>query len=358
MLLRKPRILMIPTLNAGCVYYRMECFVREMRNLGYEVAYSYFPPDYYGTSKWEQELSEGTIQEFENLMKIADIVVFQMLHTPQAVSLVCGIKDVFKKPVLAEYDDDIFAVSYENPSYRLTQPGGDAEWFNKEQLKDSDGVIVSTNHLKKRYSPLNKEVHVIPNAIDFNLWDNPKKRREHKRIRIGWVGGAGHSGDLRLIKDVVYRILDRHKNVEFYFHMGGLPKQWMVGRPRLHAFHKWVSIDKYPQKFAKYNFDIGIAPLRDTEFNRAKSNLRFLEFSALKIPTVCSRMETYEHDIKHGKNGFLATEPEEWYEYLDYLVRNETARKKMGERAYRYVRKKYNTRRIAKKYIKTLRRFL
>lgn len=355
---RKPRILMVPTMNAGCVFYRMEQFVVEMRKMGYEVAYSYHPHDYTGPCMWEQNLDQRTIDVFDKLMTIADIAIFQSIHTPQATALIKGLKDVFGKPVLGEYDDDVFAINSECLSYKLTQPGGDAEWFNKNHIMNSDGLIVSTDYLKDKYGSLNKRIYTIPNAINFDVWDKVKKGGEHKRIRIGWVGGASHSGDLRLVKDAIYRILDRHKNVEIYFHMGGLPQKWMLGRPRFHAFHKWFTIDKYHQGFAKYNFDIGIAPLRDTEFNRAKSNLRFLEFAALGIPIVASNVEPYKETIKHGKTGLLATEPEEWYKYLDYLVRNETERKKMGERAYRYVKKKYNIHRMTVKYLKVLKRFL
>ena len=354
----KLRIFMVPTLNIGVVYYRMENFVNEMRALGHQVAYRYHPPEYAGTCQWEHNLTDKVIQEYENLMNVADIAIFQAVHTPQSLAVVQGIRDVFKKPVLAEYDDDIFAVSSENLSYKTTQPGGDTEWYNKCQIQQSDGTIVSTDYLKKRYRSFNKRIFVIPNAIDFKIWDSAKRGKEHKRIRIGWVGGASHSGDLRLVKDAIYKLLDRHGNIEIYFHMGGLPEEWMLGRPRFHAFHKWFTIDKYPQGFAKYNFDIGIAPLRDTEFNRSKSNLRFLEFSALKIPTVCSRMETYEHDIEHGKNGLLARESEEWFNCLDYLIKNEKARKKMGRRAYDYVKKRYNVQRATKKYIYTLRQYL
>lgn len=350
--------MLVPTLNAGCTFYRMQQFVVEMRRMGYEVAYRGHSPGYAGPCMWEQNLDQRIIEEFEKLMTIADIIVFQPVHTPQSAALVSGIKDYSQKPILAEYDDDVFAVSCENLSYQYTQPGGDAEWFNKDQMMNSDGLIVSTDHLNKRYSALNKKIYTVPNAIDFNLWDNAKRGREHKRIRIGWVGGASHSGDLRLVKDAIYRILDRHKNVEIYFHMGGLPKKWMLDKPRFHAFHKWFTIDKYHQGFAKYNFDIGIAPLRDTEFNRGKSNLRFLEFGALHIPIVASNVQPYKETIKHGKTGFLAIEPEEWYEHLDYLVRNETARKKMGERAYRLVKKKYNIHRMTKKYLKVLKKFL
>ena len=349
---------MVPTLNMGCVYYRMQQFVEEMRRLGHEVAYSYHPPDYTGTCQWEHKIDQKFIDKIEALIDVADIAIFQPTHTPQALAVVGGMKEHLGKPILAEYDDDIFAVPSYNLSYRSTGPGSDSEWFNKCQLVESDGLIVSTEYLKQRYARLNKKIYVIPNAINFNLWDNAKRGREHKRIHIGWVGGASHSEDLRLVKNALYRILDKHKNVEVYFHMGGLPEKWMLGKPRFHARHRWFTIDKYHQGFAKYNFDIGIAPLRDTEFNRAKSNLRFLEFAALHIPVVCSRVQPYVCDTEHRKTRLLATEPDEWYHCLDFLIRNEKVRREIGEAAHRFVKKKYNIRRMTKKYLKALKKFL
>jgi glycosyltransferase involved in cell wall biosynthesis len=83
-------------------------------------------------------------------------------------------------------------------------------------------------------------------------------------------------------------------------------------------------------------------PLTDDEFNKGKSNLKWLENSARKIPTVASSVESYKVSIKHGETGFLANNQDEWVEHLSHLIENKTLRTRIGQQAYDEVKKNYN----------------
>ena len=50
----------------------------------------------------------------------------------------------------------------------------------------------------------------------------------------------------------------------------------------------------YPQGIYDLNGSVSIAPLIDNRFNRAKSNIKYLEAANLGIPCVCQNFETYE----------------------------------------------------------------
>ena len=357
-------ITFMPTLNAPVVYYRMENFVKQFRKMGHTVAFSYWGPEYTNTCQWEKDLKPGEVNEFitsvNDCVSNSDVIVFQGLHTKVGLSILMALQDAYsKKSFLSEYDDSIYSVNSSSPSFQHTGPGTEIEWVGDKQLEVSDGLIVSTPYLKTIYGKKNCNISVVPNAIDFNLWDNLKeKKKKSKKIKIGWEGGANHESNLRLIKNVVPRILKKYKNVVFHFKYGGYPIDFLKhSRVKFDDYHNWTSIDKHPQSMKDAQFDIGIAPLRDLDFNRAKSNLRWLEYSTLGIPTVASNVEPYKC-IKHGKTGYIANTEDEWVEYLSKLIEDEKLRDSIGNKANKYVRKNHSVVKVAKDYIKQLEGFL
>lgn len=87
---------------------------------------------------------------------------------------------------------------------------------------------------------------------------------------------------------------------------------------------------------ALHSADISLLPLRDTEFNRMKSDLKFIE-SAGHGAAVLASPTVYEASVRDGDTGFLYRSPEEFAERLRLLVEDRPRRLKMAEEAYRYV---------------------
>ena len=133
------------------------------------------------------------------------------------------------------------------------------------------------------------------------------------------------------------------------------PSTDQITHSRYIRIDKWVSMKVYPQHYANWESDIAIAPLRDNHFNRAKSNLRWLESSALKLPMVASKIYPFEHSIKNGKTGILVSNSEqEWYDALKSLILDASKRKTIGETAYNEVKKNYSMDNVAKTYLSIL----
>ena len=85
--------------------------------------------------------------------------------------------------------------------------------------------------------------------------------------------------------------------------------------------------------------DIVIAPLSDNFFNRCKSSIKFLEYSACRLPGVYSRLDPYSGVVIHGENGFLAGTLEEWEKCLVELIENPELRWEMGQKALETIHK-------------------
>ena len=119
--------------------------------------------------------------------------------------------------------------------------------------------------------------------------------------------------------------------------------------PQIKCKPGWVAPEDYPKFKAKLGFDIELAPLVDSNFNRAKSNLRWLEASALKIPVVASNVGPYKKT-----NALTCSTTEAWVTALGMLIKSSSRRQELGNTGYNLVKKDYNLVDIAKQYAQIL----
>src|SRR5262249_13670992 len=85
-------------------------------------------------------------------------------------------------------------------------------------------------------------------------------------------------------------------------------------------------------------WDLAIAPLQDNPFTRCKSDIKFLDYSALGIAGVYSRVQPYEQTVRHLETGYLTdNSADAWVEALDQLLSNDSLRHSLADRAREYV---------------------
>jgi hypothetical protein len=203
-------------------------------------------------------------------------------------------------------------------------------------LRGCDGVTVSTPNLEKIYEPLNDNIYVNPNGLDFSIWDKLKtKKNTKKKIRIGWRGASGHKDDLESVGGALEAIAKDY-SVEFVLWSGaGFAPELKLK----YESAQWVSTFEYPNKLASLNLDIAIIPLIDSAYNRCKSNLGYLEFSALKIPTVLTPTVNQKNMVSlEARSNF------EWYRALEKLIKDKKYRTELGQKTYDFIHKNYNVR--------------
>ena len=69
------------------------------------------------------------------------------------------------------------------------------------------------------------------------------------------------------------------------------------------------------------DLDVNLAPLTPgSRFNEAKSAIKWLEAALVGTPTVASPTEPFREAIEHGRNGLLATTPDDWVAAIDALL--------------------------------------
>ncbi|MGA1048149.1 MAG: glycosyltransferase, partial [Minisyncoccia bacterium] len=60
-------------------------------------------------------------------------------------------------------------------------------------------------------------------------------------------------------------------------------------------FHPWQQMYSYPQKLHDLEIQMCVAPLQDNNFNKAKSDLKYIEACAFGLPIACQDIDTYKN---------------------------------------------------------------
>jgi glycosyltransferase involved in cell wall biosynthesis len=284
----------------------------------------------------------------------SDVVIFQRYDTAGMFALSQAIKKIYRIPVLQETDDYVWDVPANNPgamSYhekRVENFGNPDEPMNISRISMGtfDGYVVSTKFLENLYKNYAPTFH-CPNSVDFTK-RKPKERKGHSDIRIMFSSSAGHMDGLKMIEGAVQRILKKYPEATFYQY-GKLP---MIGKGPQYKKMKWVAPHKYWEYINSLEPDICLAPVRDRLFNRAKSNLRLLEYwTSGPNPVIASPVENYKNTIKDGVSGLFAKEEDEWVEKIEDLIKNPKKRESLAKKGLETAKKDYDLRKNARNWV-------
>lgn len=221
-----------------------------------------------------------------------------------------------------ECDDDMLNV---DPSGLPHLTKSDLHDTIRECLQISELVTVSTEPLAEQFSQYNDNVVVLPNYINAELLDLERPRRD--KLTLGWAGGVSHLADWAIVQDPIRDALAEHPDIDLHF--VGNDFSPMLGRRA--RFDPWeMNVWDY---YKNVDFDIGVAPLADSGFNRCKSYIRCLEYGALGIPVVASNVTPYRDYIIDGTTGYLVDNGEQWRARIRELINDADAREEMGAKA-------------------------
>lgn len=234
--------------------------------------------------------------------------------------------------VLIEVDDDLHAVRKVRSHANRARFDADALRHFELNLRTADGVVCSTPFLARRCARFNQRIWTCRNGIDLKRYALARPDRDG--VTVGWAGGTGHRDALSPWLPEVAAILRERANVRFATvgqrHAEALAGEFGTERCLGVPF---APLETYPA--AMRLFDVALAPAGRTNFFRAKSDLRWLEASALGIPTVAD--PTVYPEVEHGVTGFHAHTPAEAGELTLALTDDAALRARVGAAAYEHV---------------------
>jgi glycosyltransferase involved in cell wall biosynthesis len=277
-----------------------------------------------------------------------DVIVLQQPYTPAWTRTMRQLQAAGVR-VLVEIDDYVHAVR-KIRSHELR------DGFTKEMLRTlelnmrmADGIICSTDYLARRYGPLNERVWVCRNGIDLLRYE--LEIPAHEGFVIGWSGGVGHRASVGPWLPAVADVLRDRAQTRFMTVGAKFAKELEpeFGSQRI-LTAGYSALEAYPA--AMTLFDVALAPSGRNNLFRGKSDLRWLEASAMGIPVI-GDPEVYP-DIEHGVTGFHASEPAEARELMLALVDDPELGRRAGAAARAHVREHRSAQAAARRWAAVL----
>lgn len=196
------------------------------------------------------------------------------------------------RPVWVDYDDDLFAVPLDNPSHRLYELENTRR--NVAKLASiADVVTVSTAALEQRFRKLNGDVRIVPNAWNRELFGDMVEAPGHLP-HVMWRGSHTHQQDMLDYAAQIVDVAERFERWSFTF-IGWTPfmvVRYMRGE-QANVVDHLDPID-YHAFIRKIHPSICIVPLSDNEFNKAKSNIAWLEATSAGAVTLAPHMPEWQ----------------------------------------------------------------
>lgn len=314
----------------------------------------------------------GTDDEtYTRLGRDYDLIISTHPLTGRDGSNLLATASHYKKKVLADMDDNLFAIRRDTKAAESYAKGKEGRYFIAAFLELASGLTVSTLPLSKVYSKFNKAVDILPNCNDVKDWPKPTVK-DDGLIRIGFAGGTEHSKDLEMIAEPVAKILEKYPSTVFEVigALGPEVARTIAGKMLKVASHKVLdrfritggtpAFKGYPELLASQGWNIGICPLITDTFNEGKSHIKWMEYSMVGAATIASPVGPFKGKIQgldtvvHGKTGLHASGPDEWFECLETLVRNPDIRIDLATNAYDYIKNNWQWEQHIEKWKKVI----
>lgn len=230
--------------------------------------------------------------------------------------------------VVWDTDDDISAVTRGSEAWHRL--GG--RRMIRRHFKEAVAVarrahlVTTTNeHLAQVYRD-NGAARVVAIENHLSPRDLGHRRKRHQGVVIGITAAGEHEPDLRKLRfaEMLDRLLERRDGVRVVAVGADLRM-----RSHRYTYVRPVAIEQLIP--TESEFDIALAPLRDTRFNQARSNVKLKEYAAAGAMWLASPVGPY---LGMGdEQGGLLVEDDDWLTTLEALLDDPDRRRALAERA-------------------------
>lgn len=273
---------------------------------------------------------DQTHRRLSQVLERADVLVINGVCSADLQPVIAERKRSQRVTVF-EINDDVQDMQPSNPLAGFFAQPENLRLFRRLALT-CDAVQYSVAELQRLYGSLNRRGQVFHNQL---VTVPPLRTAPAQAVNLGWGGSAGHLDDMAAIAPALIGFIQAQPNVTLQLMCS--ERIWRLfdalpsDRKRLTPVG---SIDDYYAFVSQ--LDIGIAPNQDAGFNRARSDVKFLEYAGFGAVPVVQRLTPYLNSVKEGQTGFLFDTAQELVSLLTRLVQDPAERQRIRENAYRY----------------------
>jgi glycosyltransferase involved in cell wall biosynthesis len=239
---------------------------------------------------------------------------------------------VLKKKIIYDFDDAIWIpnTSIENKFASWLK----AFWKVKYICRWSYKIIAGNEYLCNYARNYNHKVILLPTCVD--MVNHYNKLKEHKtgQTIIGWTGSHSTMHYLDELLPVLKKIISEF-NVQLMIISNREP---FFDLPNLKFIH-WRESSEIDDLL---KFDIGIMPLKADAWSEGKCGFKLIQYSALGIPCVTSRVGVNKKIVDEGVTGFLCETEAEWYGAIKQLIKDSNLRNQIGTSGIEKIRREFS----------------
>jgi glycosyltransferase involved in cell wall biosynthesis len=191
-------------------------------------------------------------------------------------------------------------------------------------MASAETVVVGNNYLASYAQQFTRRVSVIPTVVDLSGYRNRTVAGASDTVCVAWIGTPVTAHLLKALIPVMKKLQSQHSKLSFRFIGAGAD----FPCDGLRAETPVWSEQREAELLAEC--DIGIMPLPDNEFTRNKCGLKLIQYMACGLPVVASPVGVNVEIVEEGRNGYLASSNDEWFQNLDKLIRNPLLRMSLG----------------------------
>lgn len=202
--------------------------------------------------------------------------------------------------------------------------------YNERELSSYHGIQTSTPALREYLKQFNPNVTVFPNQIA----ELPPKREYEEKGNVSiFFGAINRQEDWQAILPELNAVLAAYGD-KVHIQVVHDKAFYDALQTKYKQFTPTCTYQEYVNVLRQC--DMALLPLLPTEFNCAKSDLKFLECAAHGVAVLASPT-VYADTIIEGETGLLYRSLEEFAKKLRFFLDSPQERQKMAQQAYEWV---------------------
>ncbi len=275
----------------------------------------------------------------------ADIIV-AVRSTEELEKVIIQQAKKFNRHVIYFLDDDLLNVPKDSASsLYFEQPG------IKENMKSimglADSLWTTNSNIQQKYKDYFKHSFVMNVPIKMTELKKNSKKVDDKVI-IGFAGSIDHSSFINyLLGDIIKELIVKYGDL-IQFEFFGCKPQFIENIKQIIYIPYENEYTSYKEAIASRQWDIGLAPLMNSEFHRCKYFNKYIEYGSLGVCGIYSDVEPLNFIIKHKSNGILVENiKEQWRDALVMLIEDTSLRMSIIKNSKEEIEAKFNSKTIA-----------